>query len=283
MNADSIELLSVQAYREFFAEVLVRSAGSDDARLIAAFSVVESERFFDKGPWKVFAGSGYINTISDDPRHLYQDILVALDADRGINNGQPSLHARCMAACDLDVGEAVLHIGAGSGYYTAILSHVVGVGGCVTAYEIDPSLAERAHGALAAYSNVRVVQGSGCEGHLPMADLIYVSAGATHPLLAWLEALKPNGRLVFPLTVRNNVGTMLRIQRCAAGYRATGLFPVAFIPCIGGRDDSNCDSLARALERNSTAGIRSLHVGTPADGTAWCVGQGWWLSTVDVD
>jgi protein-L-isoaspartate O-methyltransferase len=38
----------------------------------------------------------------------------------------------------------VAHVGAGLGYYSAILAEVVGSTGEVTAIEIDPGLAERA-------------------------------------------------------------------------------------------------------------------------------------------
>ena len=53
-------------------------------------------------------------------------MLVAIDAERGINNGQPSLHAQSIAALELKEGETVVQIGAGAGYYTAILAELVG-------------------------------------------------------------------------------------------------------------------------------------------------------------
>ena len=45
---------------------------------------------------------------------------------RGINNGQPSLHGKSIAALELKEGEMVVQIGAGAGYYTAILAELVG-------------------------------------------------------------------------------------------------------------------------------------------------------------
>ena len=66
------------------------------------------------------------STSSDDPARLYEDVLVAIDAERGINNGQPSLHAQSIDALGLKEGETVLQIGAGAGYYTAILAELVG-------------------------------------------------------------------------------------------------------------------------------------------------------------
>ena len=90
-------MTSLQEHRDFYANYLVKSAGSSDAALIAAFASVERENFVGRGPWPVFIGSGYLPTISDDPTLLYQDVLVGLSTERGINNVQPSLHARCTA------------------------------------------------------------------------------------------------------------------------------------------------------------------------------------------
>ena len=46
-----------------------------------------------------------------------------------LNNGEPSLHATSMAAADPAASETVVHIGAGTGYYTAILASVRGEAG----------------------------------------------------------------------------------------------------------------------------------------------------------
>ncbi|HEX5845282.1 MAG TPA: hypothetical protein VFY53_03105 [Rhodoplanes sp.] len=86
--------------------------------MITAFATVERERFVGAGPWKVMAhAAGYVDTPSDDLAFLYQDVVVALLADRRINNGEPHLHARCLAALDARPGEAAIHVGCGTGYY----------------------------------------------------------------------------------------------------------------------------------------------------------------------
>ena len=85
------------------------------------------------------------------PARLYEDVLVAIDVERGINNGQPSLHAQSIDALGLKEGETVVQIGAGAGYYTAILAELVGPTGRVIAYEIAPDIAARAAANLARY------------------------------------------------------------------------------------------------------------------------------------
>ena len=57
--------------------------------------------------------------------------------------------------------EHVVHVGAGVGYYTAILAQLVGHLGTVTAIELDPQLAARAAANLARSPNVDVLQGDG--------------------------------------------------------------------------------------------------------------------------
>jgi protein-L-isoaspartate(D-aspartate) O-methyltransferase len=271
---------SVQDYRRFYAEFIVRSSGCSDEQLISAFAAVPREDFVGHGPWQVFVGSGYIPTISDDPRHLYHDILVGLAIDRKINNGQPSLHARCLAAAAPMPGETVVHIGAGTGYYTAIVALLVGPTGRVTAFEIEPDLAARARINLRGFSNVSVTTESAATAQIPPADVIYVNAGATHPAFPWLDTLKIGGRLVFPLTPDEDFGVMLQITRKAPNtYAAHALVRAAFIPCIGARDKATSASITAALERQSLKAVRSFHRDAAPDETAWCIGRGWWLSS----
>ena len=64
----------------------------------------------------------YWTTEDGDPRTVYHDVLIALDERRQINNGQPSLWAFLLDQLDVAVGEQALHLGCGTGYYTAVVS-----------------------------------------------------------------------------------------------------------------------------------------------------------------
>ena len=250
---------------------------------MAAFASVPREDYLGPGPWPVFVGSGYIPTIDTDPRSIYQDVLVGLATDRKINNGQPSLHARCLATADVKPGDSVVHIGAGTGYYTAVLATLVGPTGQVLAFEIEADLAAKAATNLQQFSNVSVQAASANETALAKCDLIYVNAGATHPPASWLDALSVGGRLVFPLTPNEGFGVMLKVTRTTnTSYAASAVMRVAFIPCIGARDDATSASLTAALERQSLKEVRALHRGTVPDKSAWCVGSGWWLSSAEL-
>ena len=63
-------------------------------------------------------------------------------------------------------GESVTHIGAGSGYYTAILAALTTTAGEVFAYEIDQGMAQRATSNLAHLPYVTVVARSRAEGSI---------------------------------------------------------------------------------------------------------------------
>ena len=75
-------------------------------------------------------------------------MLIALDEARGINNGQPSLWALLFDELDIGANDAVLHLGCGTGYYTAIAAQLTGPASKITAVEIDSDLTERARVAL---------------------------------------------------------------------------------------------------------------------------------------
>ena len=280
----------LEAHRSFFANLVAVSAGvPNDGRVAAAFASTAREHFVGPGPWKVFVGGGYIETPSADPAFLYQDVTVALAPERRINNGQPVLHAVCLAALNVREGETVIHIGAGTGYYTALLARLTGPTGLVVAYEIEQDLAQRATHNLRDLPNVTVHHRSGSEGPLPDCDAIYVNAGATSPLDIWLDALRPNGRLLFPLSPADGPGGMpgaggifLITHASTDRFGARFICPAMFIPCVGARDEETALKLSEAFKRSDFRNVRSLRRNTSPDETCWCSGDGWWLSTSQI-
>lgn len=278
----------LEAHRRFFAELIPASSGmpKGDGRLVRAFATTAREKYVGPGPWKIFTASGYIETPTDDPALLYQDVVVALAPERRINNGQPVLHAICLAALNVKEGESVVHIGAGTGYYTAVLANLAGTSGSVVAYEIEEDLARRAASNLADMPNVKVEARSGANEALLPCDAIYVNAGATGPLDTWLDALRVNGRLLFPLTPAEgpggtpSAGGMLLVTRLDHGrFAARFVCPAAFVPCAGARDEETAGRLGAAFKKGNWREVKSLRRGSQPDETSWCAGIGWWLST----
>lgn len=258
----------------------MRFAGVDDPRLEAAFAAVPREDFCGPPPWYVSRG-GFGAADETDIARLYDDVLVAIDARRGVNNGQPSLHAQCIAALALEEGETVVQIGAGAGYYTAILARLVGPGGKIFAYEIEPDIAGRARRNLAAYPAVEVRARSGADEGLPAGDAIYVSCAASHPPPVWLDALNPGGRLLFPLQAAHSAGAMLLVTRPRAesnAWPAKLLGGVVFIPCEGAQDAEMGRRLDEAFRRGEERAVRFLVFDADAGEDVWLAGRGWALT-----
>jgi protein-L-isoaspartate(D-aspartate) O-methyltransferase len=177
--------------RRAYAKQVTAAAGVGDPRVEVAFAAVAREDFLGPGPWQIVRwGGGYRATPDADPVYLYTDDVIGILPERHLNNGQPSLHAALIAAATPEPGEHVVHIGAGVGYYTAILAELVGAAGRVTAIEFDAELAARATANLARTPHARAIPGDGTRVVLEPADVIYVSAGATRPADAWLDRLK---------------------------------------------------------------------------------------------
>jgi protein-L-isoaspartate(D-aspartate) O-methyltransferase len=152
-------------------------------------------------------------------------------------------------------GKRVLHIGAGLGYYTAVMAHAVGSSGRVVAYEIDEPLATGARRALAPYSWVDLRHGDASGPIDGSFDAILVNAGVTHPLDSWLDALAPEGQLMLPITgampaMGPTIGKGLAflVTKNAAGALAARVFTfVAIYTALGVRNEQLAERLGKAM------------------------------------
>jgi protein-L-isoaspartate(D-aspartate) O-methyltransferase len=284
--------------RRAFAKQILAVAGIEaDARLEQAIAAVPRERFLGPPPWQMSrAARGYETVPSHDPAVVYQDVLFALLSQRGVNNGSPSLHARWLHALSLREGGRVAHIGAGSGYYTAIMAHLVGSRGHVVAVEFDPALAARARANLSDRPNVTVIEGDGAEWPREGMDAVYVNFAVKQPADAWIDHLQPNGRLIFPLGVPRPKpspwggthalhGAGLCVTRKDEGLSVRWLGP-AFFVCAEGRlspAGAEREALHAAFERGGIEFVRSLIWKENASpGRCWFTGSGWALSYDEV-
>jgi protein-L-isoaspartate(D-aspartate) O-methyltransferase len=210
--------------------------------------------------------------------------LVSIDLSRKLNNGMPSFWARNFEHLDIARGERVLQIGAGSGYYSAVLAEIVGPAGRVTAVEVDPALAARARTNLESWPQVQVISGDGrnVEATATEHDVLIVFAGCTHPAPQWLDDLADNGRLLLPLTSEDWSGFLLRVVRRGAFFEAASIGGVSIYPCANGRDEDASRRLKNALESSPMMNvpIQALHRGIPSSAEServWYQAPGFWL------
>src|SRR5260221_3402164 len=222
----------LEEIRGFFATMMAVASGSTDPRFERAFELVRREAFVGPGPWHINIYQRTVETPSADPVFLYQNVLVRLDAAKGINNGEPFLHAAWMGAVEPRPGESVCHIGAGTGYYNAILSALTMPAGAVHAYEIDEGLANKARDNLRPFEGVSVIQGDAPRLPLPPSDRIYVNAGVVTPPLSWLRSLRPQGRLIFPWRPSLAAGLAIIVSRLEARFTVEPLMASDFLPFV---------------------------------------------------
>jgi len=229
--------------------------------------------------------AGYQPTPDASPRHLYHNVAVSIDPERELNNGHPSTLAYWLETLTPRPGERGVHIGCGPGYYTAILAEVIGPSGHVTAIEIDPHLAAEARRNLAPWPHVTVVEGDASELDVGSFDIVFLNAGATHPRDAWLDALRPNGRLLLPLTFEAAPGApgkggVIRLLWREGRYEARFVTMVAIYPCAGARDPETNQALMQAFMKGGFEKVRSLHR-EPHDPSpaCWLHRTGWCLRT----
>jgi protein-L-isoaspartate(D-aspartate) O-methyltransferase len=117
----------------------------------------------------------------------------------------PQIQALMLEQAQVRPGMRVLEVGSG-GLNAAYLAELVGADGKVTTVDIDPVVTGRASRLLDehGYSRVTVVTADAAEPipGLGKADVVMVTVGAWDIPPAWIDQLKPGGRLVVPLRMR---------------------------------------------------------------------------------
>jgi len=255
--------------RRAYARAIAEAADLHTPGLEDALATVPREQFLPPGPWLVI-GAGDARqppamTPDADPVHVYQDASVAIDPDRQLFNGAPSFLARMIDLLTLKPGARVLHIGAGTGYYSAVMAHVVGPSGRLVATEVDEVLASDTTQTLAATPWAEARHSDSTRIDEPF-DAILVNAGVTHPQESWLDALAPGGRLLLPMTVAMPAmgptlgkGVMVLISKATDGTLVPEVLSfVGIYSAIGLRDAGVEAALGQAMRRTSFPNLTRL-------------------------
>ncbi len=174
------------------------------------------------------------------PRHLFVPDVSVEDAyrDRWIatkrmpdgevvsSSSQPEIMAIMLDQLDVRSGQRVLEIGAGTGYNAALLAHLVGATGRVTAVDIDDDIVAvtQTHLAAAGVTGARIVCADGWAGVAEDApyDRIVLTIGAHDISPAWRAQLAPGGRLLLPLSLP-------AVQACVAFDERDGVLESASV------------------------------------------------------
>ena len=103
--------------RRFFAEELETLCDLQTPALVDALATVPREQFLAAGPWTIRSETDYFTgkprrTRDADPRRICHNVAVAIDPERQLFNGAPSVLASCIDRLSLGRGQRVLHVGA---------------------------------------------------------------------------------------------------------------------------------------------------------------------------
>jgi len=148
----------------------------------------------------------------------------------GQTNSQPRTVAAMLRLLDVQPGQHVLDVGAGSGWTTALLAHLTGPSGSVIGVELVPELAEWGGQNLAVtsydWASIRLATPGvlGVPESAPY-DRILVSAEAASMPQSLVDQLGDEGRLVVPVR-----GTMLLVVRRGEETEVTQHGSYRFVP-----------------------------------------------------
>lgn len=190
----------------------IRERGICNVRVLKAMKEVPREQF-----------------IPEDSRgEAFEDHPLPIGHGQTIS--QPYIVGYMSELCELWGQEKVLEIGTGSGYQTAILSHLAKE---IYSIERIHNLSRRAASTLKKLNllnNVTLIEGDGYEG-LPREapfDVILLTAAPLEPPDSLLQQLAPGGRLIAP--VGDDLQRLIRIRRQGNKFHHELICYVSFVP-----------------------------------------------------
>ena len=164
-------------------------------------------------------------------QQAYENIPLPIDCGQTIS--QPYVVAYMIACLNLKKTDKVLEIGTGTGYQTAILSHLCQE---VCTIEIHGNLLNKAKKRIAKLNlkNIIFKLGNGTEGwqNKTLFDAIIISATSEIIPAKLLENLKNQGRLIMPKKKPSGDQKLLLVKKNNETYLEKELLDVKFVPFI---------------------------------------------------
>jgi protein-L-isoaspartate(D-aspartate) O-methyltransferase len=200
--------------REAVASLLLRlrTAGIMDKRLFKAFEAV---------PRQNFVPLIYL----DDS---YSRGAFPIECGQIMTSGDQV--AKTLLALELEDKHRVLEIGTGTGYQTALISHLAAK---ITSIERYRTLADKARTRLEtlSISNVHITHGDGRDG-VPgsLFDRIIINGALLEAPKALSDQLASNGRIIVPIGPADGVQKLTRLVKVGSRINVEELFDVRMQP-----------------------------------------------------
>ncbi len=213
-NTDRISDSAFVGHRLLMVEEQLRSRGIHDDTVLSAMSTVPRHCFVPPQLMSL----------------AYGDYPLPIGHHQTIS--QPYIVAYMLEAAHLKPSQAVLEIGTGSGYQTALLSKLVSE---VYTIEIISDLAKNAQQTLSqlGYENIHLKIGDGYKGwpqHAPY-DAIIVTAAPEEIPAPLIEQLTANGRIIIPIGLGRQ--KLVVLHKTAEGLYQETRLPVQFVQMTG--------------------------------------------------
>jgi protein-L-isoaspartate(D-aspartate) O-methyltransferase len=172
---------------------------------------------------------------------LYGDRPLLLFGDDDANAlstiSQPSFVLRMLDMLQLQPGQNVFELGAGSGWNAALMGHLVGPEGRVVSVEIIPEVAATAEEIVrtAGITNVNIVTGDGGDGYPAGApyDRAIFTAGAYDLPRAFNEQLKDGGLLLAVIKLEGGGDTLFVLRKSKDQFESIDSMPCGFVQLRG--------------------------------------------------
>lgn len=168
----------------------------------------------------------------DKQEYAYYDAALEIEAGQTIS--QPYIVALMAQALALKASDTVLEIGTGSGYSTAVLSHMAENIYTIERHEVLADLA-KARFNIQGYNKIEVHVGDGTLGWPEKApfNAILVTAGGPVIPDSLINQLAISGRLVIPVGDKEEQKLMRVTKTEISGLIEENLGPVRFVTLIG--------------------------------------------------
>src|SRR5215216_2429646 len=172
---------------------------------------------------------------------LYADQAIVLfgddDTDVPSTISQPSFVLRMLDMLQLEPGQNVFELGAGSGWNAALMGNLVAPEGCVYSLELIPEVAQRAAATMKELSikNVNVIEGDGGEGYAAGApyDRAIFTAGAYDLPHPFFEQIKEGGLLLSVVKSEGGGDTLFLLRKMHDHFASIDSMPCGFVQMKG--------------------------------------------------